>query len=381
MTEISVLGVTQLSDSYPNVKYKISLLMNLKDVKINNHLYPLKNRINTAFAARNFFLKLLYVFTIMWGHIKIYISYLFNQSPIVYITYPGIIISVLLFIIPKKFRPLIVLDAFISIYDTVVNDRKLLCENSFFAKIIHKIECLAYNTADRIIVDTEENRQFYSTLFDISLDKFVDIPLSIPNLVNTGSNFNRPNSFTCVFLGTLVPLQGIEVIAKAALELIEFDKIKIVVIGDGQDANFLEEIMKKNNLTNLIWHRGHYDTKFILKNIVDADLCLGIFGNSAKAQRVVPYKLYYYLSLGKPLVTAKTVCLERLCSKLSTPPFFMVSPGNHLELTEQIKFIFKHRNILDGSSSAPRDFFEENLSNAVISKKITTLFNELLTQI
>ena len=36
----------------------------------------------------------------------------------------------------------------------------------------------------------------------------------------------------------------------------------------------------------------------------DADLCLGSFGTTARAQRVIPYKVFDALSVGRPVLTA-----------------------------------------------------------------------------
>ncbi len=58
--------------------------------------------------------------------------------------------------------------------------------------------------------------------------------------------------------------------------------------------------------TKVTWHRGHYPTDFVVEQIRNADLCLGVFGAGEKTQRVLPYKLYYYLALAMPVVTASS---------------------------------------------------------------------------
>ena len=44
--------------------------------------------------------------------------------------------------------------------------------------------------------------------------------------------------------------------------------------------------------------------------IASAALCLGIFGTTAKAARVVPHKVFQCLAVGRPVLTADTAAIR-----------------------------------------------------------------------
>jgi glycosyltransferase involved in cell wall biosynthesis len=104
-----------------------------------------------------------------------------------------------------------------------------------------------------------------------------------------------------VFHGTFVPLQGVATIAEAADHLRD-DGIRIRIIGDGQDGDVLRERMRELDTTNVDWV-GLLPLPEIPGEIARAAVCLGVFGTSDKAGRVVPNKVYECLAVGRPVIT------------------------------------------------------------------------------
>jgi hypothetical protein len=87
-------------------------------------------------------------------------------ADIVYIPYPGVFVLNLL---PRRLRRRahVVVDAFISIYDTAVCDRQLLAPTDLLARLLRWVERRAYNRADLVIVDTPENASFIRSTFEL----------------------------------------------------------------------------------------------------------------------------------------------------------------------------------------------------------------------
>jgi glycosyltransferase involved in cell wall biosynthesis len=382
MKGIQVLGVTNINDSYPNIKYKLAALQHLLGDTYSEYLMPL-NKSTTSQGLfselRSRRLALFWRFFI--GHIKVFFYSLRNRAESVYVCYPGIFITLWLGLpfVRKRF-PVTYLDAFISLYDTVVLDRRILKEHGLLAKALYRLERRAFKHATVVVVDTPENASFYSQLFGLPLDKFYAMPLCIPPLLaNAGEpqDHDASASLRCVFVGTFVPLQGIRTIIEAASLLEDQAGIDIVFIGDGQDGEYLEKYLEKSQNERVTWHRGHYPTEFIVEQIGDADICLGIFGKGQKAQRVLPYKIYYYLTLGRPVITAATDTTARIlteCKNLDIhEPFILVPAGDGQALAKtliQLRDSPENRSRI-GASGA--EYFRRALSASAIEQSLRQL--------
>jgi glycosyltransferase involved in cell wall biosynthesis len=48
------------------------------------------------------------------------------------------------------------------------------------------------------------------------------------------------------------------------------------------------------------------------QELAEADICLGVFGGTAKATRVIPSKVYDALAAGRPIITADTPAAREL---------------------------------------------------------------------
>jgi glycosyltransferase involved in cell wall biosynthesis len=312
------------------------------------------------------------------AHAKVYFHLLASHRVnTLYVPYPGIFVVFLLQLVPKSRRPdSILLDGFISIYDTLVFDRKLLRKGHFLARLLRAVECRSFDLASRVITDTEENAAYYSRLFSVPIEKFTPLPLST-NEVDYQIKPTRPSSEfvesrengprQVLFVGTLVPLHGIDVILKAA-HILQKEKIRFRLIGDGQQRQIVKAQVK--TLPNVTWVHEWIGPRLLNKEIHAADICLGIFGNSAKAERVCPLKIYSYACCGSAIVTAASPCMKGLNERDSEPWLAMVPANDPAALSAEIVRLLRSPQERFMYEQKSASFYRKYLSNRVAEKKL-----------
>lgn len=259
-------------------------------------------------------------------HPVLIIRYLFlPRHEIVVIPYMGLFDVVALSLFARLRGVQLVWDIALSIYDTVVYDRKLMKASSPAAKVLYGLEWLATRLAHRIFLDTATHARYFEELYNLKPGSvgsvfvgaeniFLNDSLARPSIDrSTGRTNDRP--FEILFYGQCIPLHGIETIVRAA-ELTERERKPFhwTIIGTGQEAAFIDALIKKLDLNSIgrIPSVPYHDLPSRLNR---ADICLGIFGTTAKATRVIPNKVFQILMAGKPLITADTPAIRELINR------------------------------------------------------------------
>ena len=201
----------------------------------------------------------------------------------------------------------LVLDAFLSLYETAVDDRRLLPRRSWRARLLWRMERLACRAADLVLLDTEADCAFFRALYGGGHYVRVWVGALEPDGPLTPRAATRDDTYDVLFVGTFIPLHGIEYILGAAALLGESaPEVRFTFIGHGQTYDDMRALGKDLALDNVVWGAHWLEGTELVERSARADLVLGVFGASAKAQRVIPAKAYAALALGRPLLTADT---------------------------------------------------------------------------
>ena len=202
-------------------------------------------------------------------------------------------------------RRFVILVAFISLYDTVVVDRKRVRVGSIRAWMLRTIDRMAFKAADLVLVDTYENKRYFAGLTGVDCDKFVRSFVGEDDEEFALRNFQHISNdeFNVLFFGTYVPLHGVDVIVDAAIRLRNDDTIKFTVIGNGQMYPEVRQKASENSLDNVLFIDEWIETSELVEHIARTDICLGIFGTTQKAARVIPYKVFDAMAMKRPVIT------------------------------------------------------------------------------
>ena len=368
-----IWGVYQDSEGYPNTRYRLKFLRRLQEFDVREIATPIPmpnwkgrlGKLGVIIAALAF----------IYAHLRILGHYmLLRKTPhILYVPYPAVFALTTLHFVPKKLRPKkIVADAFISIHDTVVNDRKLLKPYSVPARILHALERKAYHLADHLVVDTKQNADFLRCEFDLSTSKVTAIPLSTNEVAYHPTPYLPGKHCRILFIGTMIPLHGISTILATAKLLEKETAIQFRLIGSGQEGYKVKQAME-NGATNLEWITCWQSAEQLANEITQADICLGIFGLGDKAQRVCPYKLYAYCTVGRTVITAGTTWVHNATSNLEYEPFVTINANDPETLAEKIKDLLLQPETREAYATSARKFYQDHLCNALSHHQLKAL--------
>jgi glycosyltransferase involved in cell wall biosynthesis len=200
----------------------------------------------------------------------------------------------------RRHRRPVVFNAMVSLYDTMVDDRARFEPGSLAANALRVIDRAGLRRADAVVADTEANARF--------LAEYADIPKPSVCIVGAEEDlfkplWRRPEQFTVLFVGKLIPLHGLEVILDAARIL---PSVQFRLIGSGQVGHLLQD--RPSNVEHVPW----VDYRDLPLEYARAGCALGVFGATDKARRVIPNKAFQAIAVGTPLITAATAAVEEL---------------------------------------------------------------------
>ncbi len=297
-----------------------------------------------------------------------------------YIPYPAPFTLWWLSFIPGRMRPRCVADAYISLWDSLTRDRAREKQQGLAARAMYYVERRALRAAHRIITDTRSNSQQISADYGIETHKLCAFPLAInaiPFLLRRGDKERKANPVTVLFFGTLIPLHGVDCVLGAIEALSQDERFRFKLIGDGQQSGVVEAFFRSPSSQKAVWKREWLDLEGLAEEISSADICLGVFGGEGKAARVLPFKAYYAMAAGKPLITQRQLSLP---DNVPVPPFSWVDGDNLAHrvqsLVERLKELAEAPELRSSLGKESESYYDTYLSGDAVCAYWTALFEE-----
>lgn len=228
----------------------------------------------------------------------------------VLVLFPGHHLMPLAWILTRLPHKKLSFDAFISVYDTLVADRKLVAKWSPKAWFYWFVDFVSCHLASEVLIDTKTHREYFIKKFILHPNRvrvvYLEAITDIFHPKTLSSKFSDLSSkFEIFFYGSFIPLQGIDVILRAAKIMESDPSLHFTILGGGQTEPEMKKLSGALELKNVTF-KPFAPMEELPDHINNADLCLGIFGISEKTQRVIPHKVLDYLACGKKVLTART---------------------------------------------------------------------------
>lgn len=270
----------------------------------------------------------------------------------------------------------LVFDPLFSVYDAMVCDRGLIAPGSLRARQYHLIDRLALRLPHLVLCDTREHATYFAQEFDVSPAKMRVLPVGADDeLFQPGEVQRDDDAFLVTFFGSYIPLHGVQYIVAAVSLLRDQPDIRFEFVGSGQT---FQEIRRLAN--SLKVERISFIERVPLPNlpywVARSDLCLGIFGDTAKAQRVIPHKVYQAIAMAQPVLTGKSPAVSELFrdgEHLVTCP--MADP---VALAEAIRQMKRDEDLRNSVAAGGYSLFQERLTPMVLGSQLKRMLLDLL---
>jgi glycosyltransferase involved in cell wall biosynthesis len=261
--------------------------------------------------------------------------------------------------IVSRRKAVFIYDAFIPLYEAVVEDRQLISHERINAQLIRRFERSCCHIADGVLVDTHAHGNYLAKAFGIDRNRITRIFVGSTIQPNDEPP-TRPDTdvFDVLFVGTYIPLHGIDFIIEAAHLLRNDSSIRFTLVGSGQLRRDMERLADKRRVSN-IHFLDWVATDKLYQFIRSFDLSLGIFGMTTKTPRVIPSKIYDICKAGVPFITSRSPAVEEVF--VHGENAYLIPPGDAASLAKAIQYLKANptakKRIADGAKQTGRALF------------------------
>jgi glycosyltransferase involved in cell wall biosynthesis len=261
---------------------------------------------------------------------------------------------------PVVFNPLV------SLSDTLVGDRARFGPRSLAARALEQVDRIALRAADLVVADTEANAGFLARLADLPRSELAVCFVGAEERL-FAPGWAPAEPFTCLFVGKLIPLHGLETILAAARLAPE---VQFRLVGSGQ----LEALLAARS-ANVEWVPW-VDYERLPAELHRCGCALGIFGTSDKAARVIPNKVFQALACGAPVVTADTPAERELLADGESA--LLVPPGDPEALATAVRRLRDEAGLAMRVAAGGAEAYRTRASEEVLGQRWRGLIEALL---
>lgn len=295
-----------------------------------------------------------------------------DKFDIMIVGFPG---QEVMFLAKFLTRKPIIFDAFTSHYGGYILDRQRYPKRSWRARYYRFLDKYSCKLADLVLLDTRAHINFFVEEFGLPRTKFKRIFVGTNTDVFKPTEEERANEkFVVHFHGNYIPLQGVEYIIQAA-DLLKSEEVIFNLIGRGQTYKQTRELASKLNLTNINFLEP-VPYERLPDYLNNADVCLGIFGNTPKTELVIPNKVYEALACRRAVITADTAAARELL--VDGENALLVRRADPAELADKILRLKNSRALKEKLAAAGYLLFQNHLTEEKIGSELIKIINEAI---
>jgi glycosyltransferase involved in cell wall biosynthesis len=276
----------------------------------------------------------------------------------------------------------LVFDPLISAYDKQVDERGKLVAGSRQADRLLAWERGLFGLATRVVADTPLHAEYFSAVLGVKRECLAVI------YVGAEESLFRPVEMPVLrageipevlFYGSFIPLQGPQIIIEAA-RLYSGPPVRWTLIGKGPlHAACVASAAGVDTVRFEDW----LPYEQLPARIARAQILLGIFGNTPKAARVIPNKVFQSLACGRPVITRMSDAYPGSVTAGDGSGLVWIPPGDARALAERVAWLAalpeRMRTLGDAAAQTSQQYFSMSVLREQLSTVITGLSSSIPT--
>jgi len=232
-------------------------------------------------------------------------------------------------------------------------------------KIEKRINSKTLQNSSHLLVMNEETRKIVNEYYNVENKKISIIPNGID--LAFFDIQERGKEKIILFLGAMYHHRGIDFLLKTVKKVSkEIPDVKFVLIGEGPEKEKLEEIVRKEKISNYVIFKGWIDRKQIPKELSNASIGIGPLKLTTVTQNALPIKVLEYMVSGLPIIALKGTLPSNVL--LDKENGFFVDNVNTLseKLIELLNDFELNTKMGNKSIQMAQKFSWENIVNQII---------------
>lgn len=260
-----------------------------------------------------------------------------------------------------------------------------LLRDGWLVRMMSRLERFVYRRADFLLVVTEAARDnLVAKGVDpakvAAMPHWVDEKLFAERDEGASSQvrdqYDWTDRFVVLFAGNVGLVQGLETVVRAAGHLQKEKKILIVLVGDGNDKERLQELTNRLGLNDHVRFIDRQPMERMPDFMAASDALLVHLKQSELSRLVIPSKTLAYLAAGKPILMAMDGAAAQLVTEAGAG--IVVSPEDPIALADAIRSVSAMPEAEQAAMGARgRQYLLENLSK----QKVISQYEEILQRV
>lgn len=262
----------------------------------------------------------------------------------------------------------VIYNALCSAYERSIVSRAVAPVVSLRSFYYWLIDFVAVHLSDLVMLESNEQIKYFNKIFKVSKKKCFRAWTGVDeSKFFYDPSLSKPETFTVIFRGGLLPESGAEYAIRAA-KILEKEDINFIMHANDQELPKIKKLIDELKPVNFRLITEFLSDKNLRVLMQKSHLSLGQLSNHPRLRRTIPHKAYESLALGLPYLTANNRAIMELLKPGET--CLICNPADPESLAKQIMWAKNHPYELKRIAENGRCLYEENLTAKILASNL-----------